>query len=396
MHAKKRKTRERRRARKLADQAWDAVESEHLDLAEKLIRRAVVTQTDNPVLWHDLGSILELRGTELEAEESFRAAISLAPEYADAYVRLAAICVRRGRLRDAVDLQTQAVRHAPEQSAYRKRLESFQALARLSQREQARKETPIQIVNPLDAQTTGSFAARCEKFDWSGVERDLTRDGCVLLPELIDAPTCRVMREWFDNDSRFRTTVVMNRPNFGRGVYRCFRAPLPSLIDEIRQTIYRRVARTANYWQELLDTRYRFPDEWQDFQNECKAAGQSTPTPILLKYEAGGFNALHRDLRGDVFFPIQLAVVLSDRTDSPRPTSSGFHGGEFLFADSPQRKKARHHSIAAGLGDGILFCTRDRMVSIGGAFGLQSVKHGASQVTSGERFVFGMPFHEYR
>ncbi len=129
MNAKKRKTKERRRARRLADQAWDAVDNENLDLAEKLIRRAVATQCDNPVLWHDHGIILCLCGNESEAEQSFRATLSLAPDFADAYARLAALHVRRGQLTDAVALQEQAVVHAPELTEHRKRLKSYRSLA---------------------------------------------------------------------------------------------------------------------------------------------------------------------------------------------------------------------------------------------------------------------------
>src|SRR5262249_62136930 len=108
---------------------------------------------------------------------------------------------------------------------------------------------------------------------------------------------------------------------------------------------------------------------------------------------AGGFTDLPRDLRGRVFFPIQLAVVLSPRADQD-PT--GFEGGEFLLCDVPEGPKARRREVAAGLGDGILFCTRDRLVRIGGAYGLQPVKHGAAQVRTGTRMVLGVPFHEYR
>jgi hypothetical protein len=125
-----------------------------------------------------------------------------------------------------------------------------------------------------------------------------------------------------------------------------------------------------------------------------KLADQTTPTPILLKYGPGGFNSLHRDLRGAVFFPIQMAVVLSPRADSM--LAEGFRGGEFLFCDVPERKKSLRRVIAAGQGDGVLFCTRDRLASIGGAYGLQPVKHGVTQITEGTRLVLGVPFHEYR
>src|SRR5262249_53331531 len=153
----------------------------------------------------------------------------------------------------------------------------------------------------------------------------------------------------------------------------------------LRRAVYPHVARIVNTWQQLLGESERYPDEWDGFRNVCHQAGQTTPTPILLKYGPGGFNALHRDLRGHVFFPIQLAVVLSGRADPDDPTSEGFQGGDFLLYDVPEREKSRRREVPAGLGDAVLFCTRDRLVPIGGVYGLQPVKHGLAPVTSGTR-----------
>lgn len=398
MHARKRKSKERRRARKLAEQAWDAVDEGNLDLAEKLIRRAVSTQEDNPVLWHDQGMILSLRGNLSEAEQSFRTTLSLAPEFADAYAQLAAIGVRQGRLAEAVALQKQAVTYAPDVAEYRQRLESYRSLAGAVRIQQPMPpdDAPRVEVTQQQSRFDQALSERLAGYDWSRLETDLTQIGCVLLPELVDADTCAMIRGWFEDDALFAKTVVMDRPEFGCGVYRYFRAPVPEVVNGLRRTVYRYVVRIANRWNELLNESDRFPPEWDEFRDECHRAGQSTPTPILLKYEAGGFNALHRDLRGEVYFPIQLGVVLSERSDASNPASPGFHGGEFLFADSPARKKSRQRSLGAGLGDGILFCTRDRLVSIGGAYGLQPVKHGVNRITSGSRLVLGLPFHEYR
>ena len=146
----------------------------------------------------------------------------------------------------------------------------------------------------------------------------------------------------------------------------------------------------------MLDEPERYPEEWGAFREECARAGQTTPTPILLKYGPGGFNALHRDLRGAIFFPIQMAVILSPRADPSDPHADGFRGGEFLLCDVPEGKKSCRRQVAAGLGDAILFCTRDRLAPVGGAYGLQPVKHGVAPITAGERFVLGVPFHEYR
>src|SRR5262245_54601252 len=188
----------------------------------------------------------------------------------------------------------------------------------------------------------------------------------------------------------------MDRDDFGHGVYRYFRSPISAVVDGLRRTVYPHVARIANAWQELLNEAARYPDDWESFRQLCADAGQTTPTPILLKYGAGGFNALHRDLRGTVFFPIQMAVVLSRRADPSDPAAGGFSGGNFLLADVPEGNKAHRRSFPAGQGDALLFCTRDRLVRIGGAYGLQPVKHGVARITDGTRVVLGIPFHEYR
>src|SRR5262249_10113691 len=154
----------------------------------------------------------------------------------------------------------------------------------------------------------GARSERVAKFDWPKLTDELTRDGCVLIPRLLDAPTCADLRGMYDDGSHFARTVVMDRPEFGLGEYRYFRAPIPVVVDGLRRAVYPHVARVANGWQRLLRKPECFPEDWGAFRDECHREGQSTPTPILLKYRAGGFNALHRDLRGAVFFPIQMAV----------------------------------------------------------------------------------------
>jgi hypothetical protein len=237
---------------------------------------------------------------------------------------------------------------------------------------------------------------RLEKRDWQAAGDLLTREGCVLLPQLLDAATSRILADMFEEDKFFARTVVMDDEKFGKGVYRYFRPPLPPLVDGIRKAVYPYVSSVANRWQELLGNKDRYPAAWDEFRGECHRAGQTTPTPILLKYGPGGFNALHRDLRGKVFFPIQLAVILSPRTDPANPLSEGFQGGDFLLCDVPEREKSRRRTIPAGQGDGVLFCTRDRLVPIGGVYGLQPVKHGVARTTGGTRVVLGVAFHEYR
>jgi uncharacterized protein len=397
VNPKKQKEKDRRRARKLAEEAWEAVDAGNLDLAEKIIRRAVAAQEDNPVLWNDQGVILALRQKEADAADSFRAAISLAPTFAEPYARLATLRIRQGFVAEAVELQSHAVRHAPQNAAFAEQLEAYQALAS-SARPPVSNPTPaVERRSAADsAKSVEGWWSKMAETDWSKTAEKLTRDGCCVIERLLDASVCEQLRGLFDRDELFDRTIVMDRPEFGLGVYRYFRAPIPAEVDQLRRAVYPHVAEIANQWQQLLNEPQRFPAEWDGFRDACRDAGQTTPTPILLRYGPGGFNALHRDLRGSVYFPIQLAVVLSPQADPADPKSDGFRGGEFLLSDVPEGRKSRSRSVAAGLGDAILFCTRDRLVPIGGLYGLQPVKHGVARITAGARYVLGVPFHEYR
>lgn len=397
MNLKKQKEKERRRARKLADEAWQAVEDGNLNLAEKIIRRAVDVQPDNPVLWNDQGAILLQIGNEDEAEKSFRNALRMAPTFAEAHAQLAALRAKLGWFDQAVRFQEQAVQHDPNNAVYAEKLAAYRSLAADEMARQARS-LPEGATSPpapprcADDLPAIDWRAPVDSLDWEKLGEQLTREGCVLIPALMGPEVCAALRGLFDRDELFAKTVEMDQPNFGRGSYRYFRS-VPESIEGLRRAVYPHVARIANRWQESLRESERYPDAWDAFRKMCHDAGQATPTPILLRYGPGGFNALHRDLRGSIFFPIQMAVVLSPRRDQ---APDGFEGGSFLFCDVPERPKSRRREVAAGLGDAVLFCTRDRLVAIGGAYGLQPVKHGVTEITAGTRVVLGVPFHEYR
>jgi hypothetical protein len=396
MNPKKQKEKERRRARKLAEQAWEAANASNLDLALKIMRRATETQPDNPVLWNDLGRVLLLAGDEGEAERAFRSAQSLAMGYAEPYANLAALRFRQGRLEAAVGLQECAVARAPESAVHAERLATYKVL--LDEARTASAETSSAAVTEAPAHPGGpDWAERLAELDWHALDKRLTREGCAVLAGLVDAETCAVARSWFDDESLFGKTVAMDRPDFGRGTYRYFRTPLPPLVDGLRRAFYPHAARIANHWQELLGEADSFPEDWEEYRAVCHAAGQCESTPVMLRYEAGGFNALHRDLRGPLFFPLQLAVVLSPRRDEgDLAEGEGFEGGEFLLCDVPEGGGGQRRELRAGLGDAILFCTHDRLVTVRGQSVRQRVMHGVAPITAGRRVVLGIPFHEYR
>ena len=407
MNAKKKRDKDRRRARKLAEQAWDAAEAENYGLAVKLIRRAIDLAPGNPQLRNDEGLLLEQAGEDRQAADAFQAAVSLAPDFAEAYARLAGIRVRQGRASEAVAVQIEAVRHAPQSEQYRQFLAAYRALTGEAANETTETDAEDEVSTdaktcPLERARRDEFpdlAVRGDALDWTTLADEMKQQGCALIAGLLPSDRCAELRRMADDSSLFAKSVVMNKSRFGQGVYRYFRAPLPALVDAIRRIVYPHVAAIANRWQELLGERDQYPFTWEAFRRRCAEAGQTTPTPLLLSYETEGFNAPHRDIRGEVYFPIQLVIVLSPRLESETLESdaeaNGFAGGEFLFCDVPERKKSDRRRIPAGLGDAVLFCTSARLAQVAGVHGLRGVKHGMDRITHGTRHALGIPFHEY-
>lgn len=398
MNAKKQREKNRRRANRLAQEAWQAAEDDRADLALKIIQRAIELNPANPVLWHDQGSFLIQTGNDDQAAIAFEAAIQLAPEFAEAFADLAALRARQGKLDQAVSLQREAVRFAHHREQHQQRLATYEAMfAAGCRRDVNNPQCVSNDETECDAiQAWPALAVAIERLNWSEIDSRLTEHGFAHVPRMLSPENCETLRLMFDNDRLFAKTVTMNKDRFGRGVYRYFSAPLPSLIDAIRRLVYPQLAEIVNRWERLLTRDVEYPATWPDFRRRCSAAGQSTPSPLLLRYEVGGFNALHQDIRGDLFFPVQLVVVLSARAESPHSGENTFTGGEFLFCDQPERKASDRRSVPAGLGDAVFFCTRSRLVRIGGVYGLKPVNHGLDRVTSGIRYAVGIPFHELR
>jgi hypothetical protein len=230
-------------------------------------------------------------------------------------------------------------------------------------------------------------ATRTGHADWGEVERELTRRGCARVGGLLAEGECQSLRGLWSEPAAFEHAIELEDER-GNVAYRFFTRPLPSLIAEVRREVYARAAAIANRWNGLLGKAERFPADHEAFLDLCRRAGQTRTTPILLRYARGGFNAFHRDVFGDVVFPLQLAITLG-------PGSSDDGGGELLLRDERPGKE-RVTRVATRVGDGVLFCTRARLVQIGGLHGLQSVLHGVSPVCSEERYAAGIPFHDYR
>jgi hypothetical protein len=226
--------------------------------------------------------------------------------------------------------------------------------------------------------------------DWDTLAGQIDADGFAMTPSpLLDAGTCRDLRDGFGDDGRYRATIDMARFRFGEGQYRYFRYPLPPAVAALREALYPPLAAIANLWQERLGERDRFPAELADLTARCRAAGQDRATPLVLRYEAGGYNCLHQDLYGEIAFPLQVTVALT------RP-GEDFTGGENLFVEQRPRSQSRGTAVTVPFGHGVVFPTRFRPVA--GARGdyRVAVRHGVSTVRTGERVTLGLIFHDAR
>ena len=228
---------------------------------------------------------------------------------------------------------------------------------------------------------------RLARIDWEKAALELDDWGYARLPRLLTASECRDLAALYDDDARFRSTIEMEPRRYGRGQYRYLRHPLPPLVKSLRTRLYPPLARIANRWQERLGRSDRFEPTLGAFLARCHRAGQERPTPLLLRYEAGGWNNLHQDLYGAIAFPLQLTCLLS------RPERD-FEGGEFLLAEQRPRQQSRGAAVALERGEGIVFATRDRPVEGSRGVFRAALRHGVSRLLSGRRLALGVIFHD--
>jgi hypothetical protein len=223
--------------------------------------------------------------------------------------------------------------------------------------------------------------------DWTAIAADLDAHGCALIPRLLDPEACAAVAGWYDRPELFRSTVVMARHGFGRGEYRYFRYDLPELVGDLRRTLYPPLAAIANDWSEALGEPVRFPADHAAFLARCHAAGQTRPTPLLLRYGPGDYNCLHQDLYGEHVFPLQAAVLLSE-------PGRDFDGGEFVLTEQRPRMQSRAEVVPLRQGDAVVFPVHHRPVR--GSRGIYRVnlRHGVSRLRSGARHTLGVIFHD--
>ena len=225
--------------------------------------------------------------------------------------------------------------------------------------------------------------------DVVGLGEQLDTFGWARIPSLITAAECSEIASLYPDDRQFRSHIIMARHGFGRGEYKYFAYPLPQTIATLRATFYPPLAEIANRWNTSMGVAARFPCEHADFIARCHDAGQVRPTPLLLQYGEGDFNALHQDVYGEQLFPLQMAILLSQ----PR---RDFEGGEFVLVEQRPRMQSRAEVVPLECGDAVVFAVRERPVR--GTRGTYRVnlRHGVSRVRSGRRHTLGVIFHDAR
>ena len=231
-----------------------------------------------------------------------------------------------------------------------------------------------------------AIAERVAALPWRELHESLDAHGYVQTPAVLTPAECRDLSALYENGS-FRSTIAMARHRFGEGEYRYFDAPLPETVATLREAFYAPLAEAANRWAGWLDEHDSFPDELADFLTRCHAAGQKRPTPLLLRYGAGDWNALHQDIYGEVAFPFQMVTVLD------RP-GEDFDGGEFVLMEQRPRAQSRAHVVGLRRGAFLIFATRRRPARGSRGYYRASLRHGVSTVTRGRRTTLGVIFHD--
>jgi hypothetical protein len=228
---------------------------------------------------------------------------------------------------------------------------------------------------------------RVAAYDWDVVRRALDDNGWARLPKLLTAAECAELRRMYDDDERFRSTVEMERHRFGRGQYRYLRYPLPPLVQGLRAALYAELSPLANDWMRRLRRKPTYPPRLDAFLARCHEREQQRPTPLLLRYGEGDFNRLHQDIYGDVQFPLQVLIVLSQ-------AGRDYSGGEVVFVEQRPRMQSQPIVLVPDRGDAIVFTNRERPArGTRGSYAVQ-MRHGASRLHGGQRFVLGIIFHD--
>ncbi len=232
-----------------------------------------------------------------------------------------------------------------------------------------------------------SIQQRLAAANWQQATEDLHNKGYALIPGILQDDECLQLIADYDQQEHYRKTVVMERYRFGLGEYKYFSYPLPALIQQMREQLYPKLASVANMWMNALGIDQRFPEQHHDLLQRCHNAGQLLPTALILKYGKGGFNTLHQDLYGEVWFPMQAVLILNE-------PGKDFSGGEFVLTEQVPRAQSKAIVLKPRKGDLLVFTTNFRPVKGSKGYYRANMRHGVSEVESGERHSLGIIFHD--
>jgi hypothetical protein len=230
---------------------------------------------------------------------------------------------------------------------------------------------------------------RVDALQWPDITQQLDSEGYARLAPLLSAEECQDLHSLYVDDRLFRSTIDMSRYNFGRGEYRYFRYPLPDIVSSLREALYPPLAGIANDWVKRLRIETRWPDTLSAFTKKCHERGQTRPTPLLLRYGVDDYNCLHQDLYGDLHFPFQAVLMLSD-------PDRDFTGGEFVLVEQRPRMQSRPIVLNLARGGGAIFPVRERPRLGSRGYHSTRMRHGVSVIRSGDRMTLGIIFHDAR
>ncbi len=235
---------------------------------------------------------------------------------------------------------------------------------------------------------TATIEKRIDALDWGSLEQSLSARGYVVTSPILTPEECAGIAELYKDESRFRSQVIMERYRFGIGDYKYFNYPLPDTVAALRTSAYPHLAKVANHWGEALgEAGTGYPQDHAEFLKICHKAGQKKPTPLLLHYEAGGYNCLHQDIYGEVSFPLQMVFLLGQ-------SGRDWEGGEFVLVEQQPRAQSKAEVVGAEQGQGIIFTTRYRPVKGSRGYYRVNLRHGVSRVHRGTRYTLGVIFHD--
>jgi uncharacterized protein len=228
---------------------------------------------------------------------------------------------------------------------------------------------------------------RLRNIDWPEIRRLLDNKGFARIPSLLTSDECASIIRLYDDERLFRSTINMQRYRFGQGEYKYFSYPLPAIVQSLREGFYPFLVPVANDWMEHLGVSLRYPEAIERFLSQCREKKQYRPTPLVLRYEAEGYNTLHQDMYGEIFFPFQVVLMLAE-------SGTNYDGGELVFVEQLPRAQSRAEVLTPQLGDAVIFTTNFRPVNGSRGYYRARMKHGVSRVRSGLRYTLGIIFHD--